>query len=52
MTVADTPKNAVDAIIERLKPGDTLVTVGAGELNQTAQWVFEKLSKNDEEISK
>ncbi len=52
VTVADTPKSAVDILVNLLKPGDTLVTVGAGELNQTAQWVYEMLSKNDEEISK
>lgn len=49
VSVLDTPRSAADALVERLQPGDTLVTLGAGELNQTAFWVYEALLLIDKE---
>ncbi|MHB1461325.1 MAG: UDP-N-acetylmuramate--L-alanine ligase [Armatimonadota bacterium] len=49
VTVVDTPLAAVEAILKQLKPADTLVTLGAGELNQTAMWVYEALSRAEKE---
>ncbi len=49
VTVVESPLAAVETLVKLLTRGDTLVTMGAGELNQTAMWVYEALSRDEKE---
>ncbi len=43
VALADTPEQAVDVLLGIVSEGDTVLTLGAGELDYTAKWLLQKL---------
>lgn len=43
IALADTPEHAVDVLLQMVREGDTILTLGAGELDRTAKLLLEQL---------